>query len=153
MTNLFVSDHPLVAHKLTKMRDINTTPEKFREIRRILVAYDGTAHATLAFERACELCNLLRLPMVLLTCRERPDEDVRATQKQAERVRESSAFELDVRIVDGHPEEQILECAKLTEADLIVMGAYGHSRLREFFLGSTTNYVILKATRPVLLMR
>ena len=32
MQNLFVSDHPLVAHKLTKMRDKFTKPKKFREL-------------------------------------------------------------------------------------------------------------------------
>ena len=44
MTNLFVSDHPLVAHKLTKMRDINTTPEKFRDLVReisTLITYEA----------------------------------------------------------------------------------------------------------------
>jgi len=44
MTNLFVSDHPLVAHKLIKMRDINTTPEKFRDLVReisTLITYEA----------------------------------------------------------------------------------------------------------------
>jgi len=33
------------------------------------------------------------------------------------------------------------------------MGAYGHSRLREFFVGSTTNNMIENATVPHLLLR
>lgn len=46
MDNVFVSDHPLVKHKLAKLRDINTTPKKFRElIREIagLLAYEATS--------------------------------------------------------------------------------------------------------------
>jgi uracil phosphoribosyltransferase len=46
MDNLFVSNHPLVKHKLTKLRDKNTDPKKFRElIREIagLLAYEVTA--------------------------------------------------------------------------------------------------------------
>jgi nucleotide-binding universal stress UspA family protein len=33
------------------------------------------------------------------------------------------------------------------------MGAYGHNRLRELILGSTTSSVIRKSTIPVLLTR
>lgn len=35
------------------------------------------------------------------------------------------------------------------DADMIVMGAYGHSRLREWVLGSVTRYVLQNAERPV----
>ena len=46
MTNVFVSPHPLVAHKLAKLRDKNTEPKKFRElVREIagLLAYEATS--------------------------------------------------------------------------------------------------------------
>jgi nucleotide-binding universal stress UspA family protein len=36
-------------------------------------------------------------------------------------------------------------------ADLLVMGAYGHSRLREFILGGMTRSVLREMTVPVLL--
>ncbi len=46
MSNLVhESQHPLVKHKLTKLRDKNTTPKKFRELIReisILLAYEAT---------------------------------------------------------------------------------------------------------------
>ena len=45
MENVFVSPHALVAHKLTKLRDSNTEPKKFRELIReisILLAYEAT---------------------------------------------------------------------------------------------------------------
>jgi uracil phosphoribosyltransferase len=46
MSNIFPSIHPLVAHKLTLLRDKNTEPKKFRElIREIagLLAYEATS--------------------------------------------------------------------------------------------------------------
>lgn len=46
MSQIFVSAHPLVAHKLTKLRSIKTEPKKFRElVREIagLLAYEATA--------------------------------------------------------------------------------------------------------------
>jgi uracil phosphoribosyltransferase len=32
MKNVYISDHPLVKHKLSKLRDIHTEPKKFREL-------------------------------------------------------------------------------------------------------------------------
>lgn len=46
MNNIFPSKHPLVAHKLTKLRDKKTDPKKFRELIReisALLAYEATA--------------------------------------------------------------------------------------------------------------
>jgi uracil phosphoribosyltransferase len=43
--NVFPSSHPLVSHKLTKLRDKNTKPKKFRELIReisALLAYEAT---------------------------------------------------------------------------------------------------------------
>ena len=45
MTNVFASQHPLVAHKLTRLRDKNTDPKRFRELVReiaALLAYEAT---------------------------------------------------------------------------------------------------------------
>ncbi len=46
MSNVYESKHPLVAHKLSRLRDKNTEPKKFRElVREIagLLAYEATA--------------------------------------------------------------------------------------------------------------
>jgi uracil phosphoribosyltransferase len=46
MNNIFASTHPLVQHKLTRLRDKNTNPKKFRELVRelgALLTYEATA--------------------------------------------------------------------------------------------------------------
>ena len=46
MPNVFASQHPLVAQKLTRLRDANTDPKRFRELVReiaALLAYEATA--------------------------------------------------------------------------------------------------------------
>lgn len=46
MSSVFLSPHPLVAHKLTLLRDKNTEPKKFRELVReisALITYEATA--------------------------------------------------------------------------------------------------------------
>ena len=50
MPDVFPSPHPLVAHKLTKLRDRTTDPKKFRELVReiaALLAYEATADLSL----------------------------------------------------------------------------------------------------------
>ncbi len=45
MSNIFTSRHPLVAHKLSRLRDKNTEPKKFRELLReiaALLTYEAT---------------------------------------------------------------------------------------------------------------
>ncbi len=50
MTNIHLSKHPLIVHKLTLLRNVQTGPKKFRELIReiaILLAYEATADLTL----------------------------------------------------------------------------------------------------------
>ena len=50
MENIYPSPHPLVAHKLTLLRDINTKPQNFRELVReiaALLAYEATSDLVL----------------------------------------------------------------------------------------------------------
>jgi uracil phosphoribosyltransferase len=50
MQEIFPSPHPLVAHKVTKLRDRNTDPKKFRELIQeiaALMAYEATADLSL----------------------------------------------------------------------------------------------------------
>jgi len=51
MSNVFVSSHPLVAHKLTQLRDKNTNPRTFRELIReiaALMTYEATTDLSLS---------------------------------------------------------------------------------------------------------
>jgi nucleotide-binding universal stress UspA family protein len=60
---------------------------------------------------------------------------------------------LKYAIVFGSPVEQILNIAKSKKCDLIVIGARGKGRVREFFLGSVSNAVLHSSTIPVLLVK
>lgn len=53
---------------------------------------------------------------------------------------------------DGLDEGQaLMRCAEDNGAGLIVMGAYGHSRLAEFIFGGATRFVLTRMSRPVLM--
>jgi uracil phosphoribosyltransferase len=53
MNNLYISNHPLILHKVTLLRDIRTEPKKFRELVRelaILLVYEATSDLELSPE-------------------------------------------------------------------------------------------------------
>ncbi|WP_193368969.1 universal stress protein [Pelagibius marinus] len=58
----------------------------------------------------------------------------------------------DIRIVDGHPAEVIVEQARELAPDLIVMGTHSHPGLYRTLLGSVARKVVSRVERPVLLV-
>lgn len=56
-----------------------------------------------------------------------------------------------IRKKDVRPADAVLSRAAELAADLIVMGAYGHTRLRDMILGSTTQDMLRDMTMPVLM--
>ncbi len=67
-----------------------------------------------------------------------------------------SWHEVQAEVVELEPDHRLvgqvlLEEAERVSADLVVMGAYSHSRLRELILGGVTRYVLQNADIPVLM--
>jgi nucleotide-binding universal stress UspA family protein len=56
-------------------------------------------------------------------------------------------------LLPGQPAAVIAEKVRTAGIDLLVMGAYGHSHIREFIVGSTTNKLLRSCTVPVLMFR
>ncbi|WP_118138702.1 universal stress protein [Oceanicella sp. SM1341] len=56
-------------------------------------------------------------------------------------------------IREGEPEEVIAAAVTARDAGLLVMGAYGHSRIRSLFIGSTTSEMVRSCKVPVMLFR
>ncbi|MDQ1829124.1 universal stress protein [Massilia scottii] len=66
-----------------------------------------------------------------------------------------SRYGVDANIVPKRGESEVghalMELAVASRADLLVMGCYGHSRVRELLLGGTTRSVLMSASVPVLM--
>jgi nucleotide-binding universal stress UspA family protein len=60
--------------------------------------------------------------------------------------------ELEARVVDGPPETALVELAKSTRCDWIVVGVQGRTALAELLIGNTTDRVLKLADRPVLVV-
>ncbi|MBW1883366.1 MAG: universal stress protein [Deltaproteobacteria bacterium] len=72
-----------------------------------------------------------------------------ATRPSAEALR-TRGFDVEVLIERGDPAEIVIEKAAEHDVDLIVMGTRGHSKIRQFLLGSTAERVVEHAPCPVL---
>ena len=133
-------------------KPVLVTPEHFREIKTMALAYDGSAPADNALKLAAELSQRAGWPLTVVIITD--DEAVGAKLSQKVRdVLAPFAVESAVIIRKGKEDKELLRIIREGSADLLVMGAYGHNRLREVLLGSTTSSVIRKSTIPVLLTR
>jgi len=65
----------------------------------------------------------------------------------------AAGFDAEVQLVPGEPEEVLPALVKSQGADLLVMGAYGHSRIRQLIVGSTTTTLLRLSEVPVLVLR
>ena len=71
----------------------------------------------------------------------------------AHRMLEDAGFACTLAMVDGAPEEVLRAQVEAHAIDLLVMGAYGHSRIRELILGSVTTTLLRTSPAPVLILR
>jgi len=134
-------------------RPVLVCPRGEDALERPLVAYDGSDHATRALEIAVEYAETRGCPLHIVC--------VRGEEGQAGDVLETACDYARGHAVEATPmplagdavPERILTAATDVEADLLVMGAYGRSRLREFLLGSTTETLLASFQHPILLYR
>jgi len=65
----------------------------------------------------------------------------------------AAGYESETRLRQGTVEKAISEIVEQTGADILIMGAYGHSRIRSMIIGSTTTSMIHSCLVPLLLFR
>ena len=133
-------------------KPVLVTPEHFREIKTMALAYDGSVPADNALKLAAQLSQQAGWPLSVVIITD--DEAVGAKLSQKARdLLAPLAVDGTVIIRKGKEDKELLRFIREGSTDLLVMGAYGHNRLREVLLGSTTSSVIRKSTIPVLLTR
>jgi nucleotide-binding universal stress UspA family protein len=123
--------------------------------KRVLVAWDASREATRALSDAAPLI-ADAATIAIVTVDARPKMFGHGDQPGANIAAHLSRRGLpaDVRNIDGlgrAPAAALLEEARTLGADLIVMGAYGHSRLREMVFGGATRDLLRTADVPLLM--
>lgn len=133
-------------------KPVLAVPTDFRPITHPLLAYDGSERASAAMHQAAELASAMKLPLTVLHAGK---DDVTTARTLDEARRYLDSYDLAVECIarTGHANEAIVEVMTGTDHDLLVIGAYGHGRIIEMVLGSTTEYVLRNTSAPVFLCR
>lgn len=125
---------------------------EFRPIKRFLIAFDGGQSSLRAIDYVANQKLLTGAQCHLLTVG-KPDTELQRSLDAAAKALQGAGFDVTAETLPGEPEDVIAEKVTSSKIDLLVMGAYGHSRIREFILGSTTTALIRTCQIPVLLFR
>jgi nucleotide-binding universal stress UspA family protein len=133
-------------------RPVFVSTKKFKVIERPLLAYDGSQRACAAMESAAEFCTVLDLPLTVLTVA-KEDQKADGILHQARSYLDAYAVQVGYEKTRGYPEQQIIDYLVSFNHDLLFIGAYGHRRIIEMVLGSTTEYVMRNTPCPVFLNR
>ncbi len=136
----------------SSVKPILVASRAFRPIERFLIAYDGGPSVTRAVDHVLSNPLLLGLTCHLLRAGRIDDKATWYLEETAERLRQGG-FEVTTHAVPNPPEAAIAATLKDHSIDLLVMGAYGHSPIRQFILGSTTTTMVRTCQVPVLMFR
>lgn len=117
-----------------------------------LLAYDGSQRSASAMQAGADFCVSLSLPLAVVHVARDEAAGARVLE-EAKRYLASYPIETSFTCLTGHAPEQIIAAIGTEGHDLLFIGAYGHSRIVEMVLGSTTEYVLRNAPCPVFLHR
>jgi nucleotide-binding universal stress UspA family protein len=118
---------------------------------RVVIAWNGSIAAARAVRSALPVLQLAETVQVVMV------EEARANELSGVEIGEYLArhdLDVDVQRIDNTEKDigaTLLAFASREKADWMVMGAYGHSRMREFLLGGATRNILATAAVPVLM--
>ncbi|HVV62656.1 MAG TPA: universal stress protein [Pseudolabrys sp.] len=123
------------------------------KLDRVLACWDGSRAATRAIADSMPFLRGAKAVEIVMVTGGKPETDEIAGADLGQHLARHG-LKVDVkRLVSGDIDvvSTILSYAADVGADLIVMGGYGHSRLREFILGGVTRGILSSMTVPVLM--
>ena len=121
-------------------------------MRRFVFAYDSGPSAKKAVDYLVSSSLLQDLDCHLLCVGKSGSKHERSLREAETRLTEAG-YKVDADLRSGDADEVIAGAINQDGADLLVMGAFGHSRIRQMIVGSTTTAMIRGTKRPVLLFR
>lgn len=133
-------------------RPVLVAARSFRPIQRVLIAYDGspTTRKCVQMVAASPLFHDLALQLLLVGDNNAAN---RAHLEWASQTLQDAGHPASCLHRQGNVEELIAAAVRDESVDLLVMGAYGHSRIRQLIIGSATTTMLRTCLVPVLLLR
>jgi nucleotide-binding universal stress UspA family protein len=121
-----------------------------RPIERFLIAYDGKDNVRKAVEYIANAPLLKGLEGHLLAV----ESGDAINTNESETILKDAGFDVKITHTKSkHPDEAITDYVRDHKIDLLITGAYSHSRVRTLLLGSTTASLIKACKVPLLMFR
>ena len=127
------------------VRPVLVAGSEFREesdIQNILVAYDGSIHAARALRVAAELAARPGANCTLITVAQTEEAGWDVLAPAEEFLLHHDVEPRKKVVIGSKPSTVICELAASGGVDIVIMGAYGHSPIREVLFGSTTERIL-----------
>lgn len=136
----------------TLQRPILVSPTRFRTPESLLLAWDGSATSRRAVAQLSGSPLLAGLSCHLVLVGE-PDAATRAQLDADCATLQQAGYPVTASLRTGEVDEALLDYQAEYDLDLLVMGAYGHSRIRQYLVGSTTSHLLRACSSPLLILR
>ena len=136
----------------TMHRPILVIPGEFSEPGSLMLAFDGSATTLKGVEMLAASPLFRGLPCHLVMVGTDTAEH-RAALDGARKTLEKAGFDVTAVLKSGDVEPVLHAYQAENGIDLMVMGAYGHSRIRQLLVGSTTRNMLNNTRTPLLLLR
>jgi nucleotide-binding universal stress UspA family protein len=133
-------------------RPVLVAARAFKPIPRFLIAFDGGTSAMKAVDHVARSPLFAGLECHLLTAGADTPEARKRLEDAAILLR-AAGYTVQTDIEAGAADAAIAKRVEADSIDLLVMGAYGHSRIRSLIIGSTTTEMIRSCLIPVMLFR
>lgn len=121
----------------------------------VMVCWDGSREATRAVHDALPFMRMARQTTVVAVNRTHHDEHPRIPGADIATVIARHGIRVQVKDVEAGGDvsvgDTLLSVSEGLGADLLVMGAYGHTRLQELVMGGATRTILRSMTVPVLM--
>lgn len=126
--------------------------EAYAPIRRFLIAFDGRPRGVRAVDALASSSLSRGLEGVIAMAGDAAPRAIAALEAAAAQLRDRG-LQVETRLLPGAPNTAIPAAIAEHQADLLIMGAYGRSRLRTLVIGSTTSEMIRRTSIPILVHR
>ncbi len=124
----------------------------YKPVKSVLVAFDGGASSLKAVDYMSRSPLFAGLNITLVFAG-KDSPDIRKSLEDAAATLKAGGLEASIDIQNGEPETALAKVTAAEQHDLLVMGAYGHSRVRSLIIGSTTTEMVRSCRVPVLVIR
>lgn len=124
----------------------------FKPIEKVLVAYDGGSSAIRAVDHIARSPLFQGLQIHVVTVGTATAE-VKKGLEDAKALLKAAGLETETSVVAGQPETALSKMTEEAQFGMLVMGAYGHTRIRTLIIGSTTTAMIRSCKVPIVLLR